>query len=312
MPANEIGRRDFLQAGAVLIPSGLTGSSPSRNAPATACILLRLVGGPSQLDTWDPKPDAPREIRSSFRPIRTNVPGIEITEIFPRMARLADKFALIRSMHYAGEPLHEVGDHFLRTGRAPVASGQNPHQIGDIIAQATGSRHIVLAAESRSFAENCRQAVALVASGTRFVTVDMFGGVFDETTWDSHGWKPFSSTACYRDHLAPLFDAAYSDLLQTMDRRSLLATTLVVASGEFGRTPRINPTGGRDHWPACWTAILAGGGVHGGQIHGSSDATASEPRDNPVTPAMLAATIYSAIGVPNPDPETHPVSALFA
>jgi hypothetical protein len=138
----------------------------------------------------------------------------------------------------------------------------------------------------------------LVEAGTRFVTVNMFGSVFDETTWDIHGYSPFSPISCYRDHVGPMFDAAYSSLLEDLSQRGLMETTLVVAMGEFGRTPKINPTGGRDHWPRCSTVVMAGGGVRGGQVYGSSDRVGGEPKDDPVNPGMLAATIYTALGVP--------------
>jgi hypothetical protein len=250
-------RREFLQLGA------LPFLGPGRGVN---CILLRLVGGPSHLDTWDMKPDAPREIRGPFRPIRTNVPGIEISEIFPRMAKHADKYALIRSVYSDAAPVHPCG-----TGASACPS---------------------------HFGRNCFRALQQVESGMRLVTVDMFKTVFDETTWDAHGWKPFSSLSCYRDSVGPTFDMAYSSLLEDLSRRGLLDTTLVVAMGEFGRTPKINPSGGRDHWPRCWTILMAGGGVKGGQIYGSSDRIGAEPRDNPVTLAMVEATISHAMGIP--------------
>ncbi len=295
------------------MPAGLARVEGS--APGKSCILLRLVGGPSQLDTWDLKPDAPSGVRGAFRPIRTNVPGMEISEIFPKMARQADKYALIRSMHYEGEPTHEVGDELIQTGRLAGAGKAAFPTVGSVVADFTGTNHVVLPNGPDDFAANCMQASRLVASGVRFVTVNMFETVFDETTWDSHGWKPFSSTNCYRDVVGPMFDEAYSALLVDLDRRGLLATTLVVATGEFGRTPKINPTGGRDHWPGCWTAVVAGGGVVGGQVYGSSDCLGAEPRENPVTPGMLAATIYSALGVPldraGVEPGVEPVHELF-
>ena len=148
------------------------------------------------------------------------------------------------------------------------------------------------------FGQSCLMARRLVETGTRFVTVNMFETVFDETTWDIHGSSPFSPISCYRDHVGPMFDAAYSALLEDLNRRGILDKTLVVAMGEFGRTPKINPAGGRDHWPQCSTVAMAGGGIRGGQIYGSSDRVGAEPRDNPVHASMLAATIYSALGVP--------------
>jgi uncharacterized protein (DUF1501 family) len=109
-----------------------------------------------------------------------------------------------------------------------------------------------------------------------------------------------------------MFDMAYSSLIEDLSRRGLLETTLVVGAGEFGRSPRINPAGGRDHWPQCWTIHMAGGGVKGGQVYGSSDAAGAEPRDRPVSPGMVVATIYRALGVTPALPGPAPIEALFA
>src|SRR5260370_25647686 len=98
-----------------------------------------------------------------------------------------------------------------------------------------------------------------------------------------------------------MFDRAYSALLEDLHQRGLLETTLVVAMGEFGRTPKLNPRGGRDHWPGCWTVLFAGGGVRGGQVIGASDRTGAAPKERPVTPAEVAATVYHALGI---DPRT--------
>jgi uncharacterized protein (DUF1501 family) len=98
-----------------------------------------------------------------------------------------------------------------------------------------------------------------------------------------------------------MFDAAYSTLLDDLHQRGMSSNTLVLAMGEFGRTPELNPRGGRDHWPGCWTVLFSGAGIRGGQVIGASDATGSEPRDRPVTPAEIAATVYQALGL---DPAT--------
>jgi Protein of unknown function (DUF1501) len=208
-----------------------------------------MTGGPSQLDTWDMKPDAPSEVRGPFRPIRTNVRGIEISEIFPRMAKHADKYAIIRSVHHT-ETMHGTAERLFN-----LPSGQ-------------------------------------------VQIVDMFPSVFDGVSWDIHGWKPFSPISSYRDIVGPRFDSAFSSLLERLSERGLLKSTLVVALGEFGRTPKINPDGGRDHWPHCFSVLMAGDGIRGGQVYGSSDRIGAEPRDNPVTPAMITATIRKAMGIP--------------
>lgn len=280
-------RREFLKTSAGFAALNL------KAEPQKSCIFLMLTGGPSQVDTWDMKPDAPSEIRGPFRPIRTNVPGIEISEIFPRMARRADQFALIRSVYHDGPAIHKVGRRLVQTGSFE-ADAEAPH------------RQTIHAAGSNTFAERCLMARALVESGARFVTVDMFETVFGQTTWDSHGSKPFSTIADYRDHVGPMFDQAYSALLDDLDHRGLLETTLVVASGEFGRSPRINPAGGRDHWPQCWTVVMAGAGIKGGQVYGSSDRTGAEPRDNPLEASAIAATIAAITGVKLPVPTGAP------
>lgn len=337
-------RREFLRAGAAALPcmglpkaTGKTGQPGHK--PVVNCILLMLVGGPSQLDTWDLKPDAPSQYRGPFRPIRTNVPGMQISEIFPRMARHADKYALLRSVWHDGPSLHDAGHQFMQTGHLFEEALEHPH-MGAVVTYLTGGQSVVLPhligntgglmphgqsagflgsqfepqlmkkADNRSepepvraryglnsFGQSCLKACRLVESGTRFVTVNMFETVFRQTTWDIHGAAPFSPISCYRDHVGPMFDAAYSALLEDLSARGLLSTTLVLAMGEFGRTPKINPTGGRDHWPRCSTVVMAGGGIRGGQVYGSSDSLGAEPRDNPVHARNVVATVYRALGV---------------
>jgi hypothetical protein len=267
-----LARRDFLR-GALVAPAtapfarALRGDTPA----VKSCILLLLTGGPSHLDTWDMKPDAPSEIRGPFQPIRTNVPGIEISEIFPRMARHADKYVLVRSVYNDAAPVHEDGLRVIDTATEGWALLPGP--IGfmgrDARPPGTGSA-------PSTFAENCLRARRMVESGVSFVRVNMFGTVFHRTTWDSHGARPFSAIRDYADSVGPAFDLAYSTLLEDLSRRGLLQTTMVIAMGEFGRTPRINPSGGRDHWIKCWTVVMAGGGIHGGQIYGSSVALGAE------------------------------------
>jgi hypothetical protein len=290
-------RRDFLLTSAV--PFLGLGSPRTREV---SCILLVLTGGPSHLDTWDMKPDAPSEIRGPFRPIHTNVPGIEISEIFPRMARQAHRYTLIRSVHHAAQPDHNSALKTILTG-LPV--GRTPRSAADaLVGQKYGWNR---------FGQSCFRARRLVESGVRFVTVNMFDTVFDEMTWDIHGWRPFSPISCYRDVVGPLYDMAYSALLDDLSQRGLLDSTLVVSMGEFGRTPKINPSGGRDHWPHCFTIQMAGGGIRGGEVYGSSDATGAEPRDRPVSPANVVATIRRALGIPAVEPgAAEPLHELFS
>ena len=176
------------------------------------------------------------------------------------------------------------------------------------------------------FGQSCLLARRLVERGVRFVTINTFITVFDEITWDIHGSKPFSPISCYRDLVGPMFDMAYSSLLEDLSQRGLLSNTMVIASGEFGRTPKVNPAGGRDHWPMCWSMLAAGGPLKGGKIVGSSDEIGAMPKDRPTTPAELAATIYKGLGVdlhtelpgvqgrpiPLVDRGVEPISELFS
>jgi hypothetical protein len=323
-----------------------------------------LVGGPSQLDTWDLKPDAPSTVRGPFRPIRTNIPGIDICEHFPRMAAMAHRYALIRSVHHREAPIHETGQQLMQTGRLFSTSRQFPHY-GSALAHLRGARsanvppfvvlpgpigntgvtvshgqtagylgqecepvfwpeQAALAGAASSdlghygatqFGRDCLLARQLIESGVRFVTVNMFTTVFNEITWDCHADHGSLATTLddYKTTLCPAFDMAYAALLEDLDERGMLETTLVMAMGEFGRTPILNPRGGRDHWPGCWTVLFAGAGVRGGQVIGSSDKTGSEPKDYPVTPAQIAASVYAGLGIdarttlPSPDGQLLPL-----
>jgi hypothetical protein len=353
-------RRQFLQAGSIgvgtigaSLAAGLANAEPTHSATATRCILLFLVGGPSQLDTWDLKPDAPSHIRGPFRPIRTNMPGIDIGECFPRMAAIADKFALVRSIYHDEAAIHETGQQLVQTGhlsseqveyphvgaalshlRGPASVGIPPfvllpHRMGNTgvpishgqSAGFLGRRHqpctlrdlreVFATTELEQepfdlrarygpspFGQSCLLARRLIERGVRLVTVNMFDTVFHTPSWDCHadGDSLATTLTDYRDTVCPMFDWAYSALLTDLDQRGLLATTLVVAAGEFGRTPALNPRGGRDHWPGVWTSLFAGGGIRGGQVIGSSDAYAGEPRDQPIQAAAIAATVYRAFG----------------
>lgn len=336
-------RRDFLRAGSLAALGLSVRDLPAAPSQASSCIFLMLVGGPSHLDTFDMKPHAPTQIRGPFRPIRTNVPGMEISEIFPRTARHADKFSLIRSLHHEAAPVHDTGHQLMQTGRLFEDGLEHPHY-GSVVAKLTGSAHALLPCPigntggnmphgqsagflgeafdpilpetldlSREpeklrekyglnrFGQSCLAARALVEAGMRFVTVNMFDTVFDQLTWDIHGSKPFSPMDCYRDVVGPMFDMAYSSLLEDLSDRGLLSSTMVVATGEFGRTPKINPAGGRDHWPQCWTMLIGGGPLKGGQVIGASDRFGFEPKDRAVTPGQIAATIYKGLGI---DPAT--------
>jgi hypothetical protein len=417
-------RRDFLRAGALgagAVSLSLADLARLRGGAGrdVHCILLFLVGAPGQLDTWDLKPAAPEGVRGPFRPIPTNVPGVDVGEHFPLMARLADRYAILRSVHHQAAPIHETGHQMMQTGhlfregreyphygavvshlRGPRAAGVPPfvvlpapigntgvsvshgqtagylgarhdpfvlegdparlpsrralvdavdraHRVFDgdggvrdgASAQALGQLFAAkqafdVAAEDpdrcdrygrNTFGQSCLLARRLVEHGVRLVTVNMFDTVFNEVTWDCHadGGALATTLDDYKDTLCPMFDRAYTALLEDLRQRGLLDTTLVVAMGEFGRTPQLNPRGGRDHWPGVWSVLFAGAGVRGGQVVGSSDRTGSEPRDRPVTPAEVAATVYRGLGLdlgtrlPGPDgsplplTEAQPVHELF-
>ena len=380
-------------------------------------IMLFLVGAPSHIDTFDPKPDAPLEIRGPYKTISTAVSGIRVTEILPQVAKQAAKFSIIRSVNFQAAAVHDTGHQLMQTGRAfsggiehphigsalnylnpgadeipghvliprPIGKtgGNQPHgQSGgylgrkydpfvlgtdpsnpnfkvpdllppDFLGDARVDRrkklrevvedHLKLAESSMAgkqtresfdqafrimsspgtreafdlhkepdsvrdrygrtrFGQSCLLARRLVERGVRFVTVNMFETVFDEVTWDIHGSRPFTDINEMAKLVAPSFDQGYSALLEDLAQRGLLSKTVVTAMGEFGRTPKINPAGGRDHHPGCWSILLSGGKIRPGQVVGSSDELGYTPKSRPANPQMIAATIYKALGV-NPHTE---------
>ena len=362
-------RRQFLAASAALPLAG--GVEPRRSPTADAVIFIQMTGGPSQLDTFDPKPDAPAHIRGPFGTIPTRTPGVRVSELFPKLAAVSDRWSLIRSMTSDAPPIHEVGMQLVNTGRRFTGQRRRdrwPHmgsvlkRLGDtaddsrdwchygyhpdcgagiaanqetwlddglgagFLERAYSYTHpirpCVLTRPGRDqdppFQNHCLFAAGDVATGSRFVSLNMFETVFDAPSWDCHaaGGSLSCDLGDYRDTVAPLFDLAVSRLLTDLHDRGLLDRTLVVATGEFGRTPKPNCNGGRDHWTGCWTTLVAGGGVQGGRVVGRSDATASEPADRPVTPAELVATIFHAVGVPAgatiPGPAGKPVDVCNA
>jgi hypothetical protein len=147
------------------------------------------------------------------------------------------------------------------------------------------------------FGQSCLLARRLIENGVRFVTINTFLTVFDEITWDIHGSKPFTSIEGMRDVVCPLYDQGYGALIEDLAQRGMLDSTLVCNLAEFGRTPRVNPAGGRDHWPQCFTVGFAGGGVKGGRIVGASDPIGAVPADRPVEPPDVAATIFHSLGL---------------
>jgi uncharacterized protein (DUF1501 family) len=160
----------------------------------------------------------------------------------------------------------------------------------------------------------------------RFVTINTFLTVFDETSWDIHGSKPFTSIEGMKTVVCPMYDQGYSALIEDLHQRGLLDDTLVAGLSEFGRTPKVNPAGGRDHWPQCFTVSFAGGGVKGGRVVGASDTIGAFPAERPVKPGDIVATIFHSLGLdhemhlPGPagrpfaltDFGTDPIKELFA
>ena len=337
-------RRRLLQLGAAgALGLTLPGVVEAREAwPARGrrnCILLFMNGGPSHIDTWDPKPDAPAEYRGEFNAIPTTVAGLQVSEHLPRMARLAHHYSVLRGVT-GSEGSHERACRHMLTGCVPspgkrhpslaslVAHGGRtgrdvppyvaiPHALRDGGPGRLGSDGEPLAAGdpasgdympprgswndsfeldreplaiaerygTSSIGRSCLLARRLVERGTRFVTIA-------DTGWDTHG-NNFKRLA---SDLLPPLDRAFSALIEDLHQRGLLADTLVVWMGEFGRTPKINRSGGRDHWPHAQSVVVAGGGVGGGQVIGSTDVTGSFPASRAATPSDVISTLAAALG----------------
>lgn len=421
---NGVTRRDFLQVGALgMIGLGLPqylaameAGKVDRSKDKRSCIMIFNLGAPSQLDTFDMKPNAPAEIRGPFQPIATKG-DFQISEILPKHAAIADKFSLVRSCFHRGAAVHDAGWQIMQTGRQ-FAGGVNTPHAGAVVSYLKGRRtdlppHVVLpetmgrgggnlpngqaggflgkaydpfalmadpskkdfkvpdllppetigtarlerrkrmrevvessirnfeASESAKmmddnfqsayrlmtspeardafdltkepeavrerygmnrFGQCCLMARRLIDAGVRFVTINTFLTVFDEITWDIHGTKPFTSVEGMKNIVAPMYDQAYSALIEDLHQRGMLEDTLVCNLAEFGRTPKVNPAGGRDHWPQCFTVYFAGGGVQGGRAIGASDPIGAVPADRPTEPPEVVATILHSMGL---DVESH-------
>ena len=415
-----LSRRHFVKAGAL----GMTGlgladilrlqaaSAKPTDFKNKSIIILWQRGGPSQHETWDPKPDAPQEFRGAFGATSTNVPGIQICDLLPKCAKMVDKFAILRSLYHT-DAGHSAGDQIMFTGYPPNKGnpGVNVHpSFGSIVSEQQqgfnpdlppyvmiprrlpgvdpaylGPRHApfeTLAdpatdgpfsvpnfeiSDSLSFNrlderrsllssfDNLRREVdnsgkmeaadkfsqqafdiltspkareafdldaeaahirkrygfmpeykaptpdrcgvpawsqrmllarRLVESGVRVVTVDL-------RWWDTHvkGYETM------RDGFLPRWDMAYTALLEDLERRGLNDDVMVVAWGEFGRSPKVNSTGGRDHYPHVFSASISGGGIQGGRVIGESDSKGAEPRERPIRPQDVLATMYRHLGI---------------
>lgn len=437
----KLSRRQLLRAGGIgaltMGCPGLVAANVDANrglrgvAVDKSCIFLLLCGGPSHLDTWDLKPNAPEGIRGPYQPIATTVPGMRLSELHPRLAKLTQHFSLIRSMTHIGnisnhfDAMHHclsgqsgapadsayigsvlakvrpsqrnrasymwlikcVGDPVfcapnIGTGgylgpqhgpifigsadnhpampkfKAPeLYSASDPQRMQErqrLLASldqndssSTGSRatqewrdmhqHAFGLATSsvgreafdlnrepaevrdsygrHPLGQNLLLARRLVEAGVGFVTVNGWTGPAPEgsgggarpvsSSWDMHGGhmgmgNAFGTGSYGMGWCLPRLDEALSALLIDLHVRGLLERTLVVAVGEFGRSPKINTTGapGRLHWPDCYSAILAGGGIRGGAVYGESDKIGAYVKDRPVRPQDFGATIYQALNVP--------------
>ncbi|HWQ56478.1 MAG TPA: DUF1501 domain-containing protein [Bryobacteraceae bacterium] len=278
-----IKRRDFLRAGSALALA--SGAAWSREHAPASCILLWQEGGLSHLDSFDPKPGAPPEIRGPFRDIATAAPGLRFSEHLPCLARQADKLTVIRSMQ--GEDTNHERAAALIAGALPPATVLEP---------AAARRALALAAESPSLrdrygrtplGEACLGARRLVQAGARMVRLI-------HTGYDTHAGH-FEAMRC---RVLPEFDRAFAALVEDLEERRLLDRTLVIAAGEFGRSPRINAAAGRDHHARAWSVCLAGAGVARGRVVGATDATGSEVVDSPVRAADLIFSAYTILGIP--------------
>ena len=407
--------------------------SRARRMPRSirSCILIFHYGGPSHIDTFDMKPNAPAEVRGQFGSIATSVPGLRVCEHLPQTARVMDRIAVIRSMHH---PMtnHNAAAFTALSGRNPLkgdlellgndrndppcyrailsatlrekqgfptfvalphvmynvvqlpgqvagflGSAHNPFQVSadpslpdfhlgeldlpgdlsldrldrrasllnglddrhrstrndgrtspviatspkeiaptpdtdpfDVYAQKafrllhspTVGRAFHLGSEEpklrdrygrNKLGQSVLLARRLVEAGVRFVTVYDGQHNGQDANWDAHS----DVFGRLKNHLIPPADQALATLIEDLNSRGLLDETLVIAMGEFGRTPKINTAAGRDHWPNCYSVVLAGGGVRGGSVFGSSDKFGAYPDSDPVSPADLAATLFSRFGL---------------
>ena len=404
-----LARRDFLRVGAASlfgVPFGLphllrAAAAPAARKKELSLIYLFLHGGLSTIDTFDMKPAAPVEFRGEFKPIKSNVAGVQVCEHLPLMARSMDKLALVRSFRHHNSD-HGFADHYMLTGYFPKAGfnpGLSPNNQkpahGAVVSRKLGPRGSVppyvalprmhpscgaaylgaatpfvidadpnapdfavpdvvpppaLAAERlagrkrllqavdrfhatgeaainasartvgtfqrkafelmtspaakkafdihaepeklrdrygrNTLGQSCLMARRLVEAGVRAVTID-------HSNWDTHE----SNFSTLKRQLLPWLDSGLSALLADLSDRGMLDSTLVVVTGEFGRTPRINKQAGRDHWGPAFTVGLAGGGIPGGTVVGASDARAEKPARDPYGPEDLFATLYRKMGI---------------
>jgi Protein of unknown function (DUF1501) len=408
-----ISRRSFLRAGGLAL-GGLAWSdflrlkaagAPAPGGRAKSVIMICLGGGPSHVDTYDMKPEAPAEIRGEFRPIRSTVPGMQLSELLPQQAKLADKFAVVRSVAwqepdhqrieiFTGYPKRErrpsFGSYVSRLTERPetalpkfvslkgddqeIAEAEQPLWVGsqhrafvpdrrglktlelsqqmdlsrltsrkELLTQLDSLRRDVDArGEMRAFDEFAGQAFDMLTSGKARRAFDlseekpqtldryqrggdkfMYSHSSTPVAWD---WESFvrarrlveagvpfvSLQAGLWDHhcaeglptlfesyrsLLPLYDNCLSALITDLHERGLHDSVCVVVWGEFGRTPRINKFGGRDHWPAAGSVLFSGGGLKMGQYVGATNSSGEYPVTRAYTPQNILATLYHVLGI---------------
>ena len=306
-----------------------------------------MNGGPSQLETFDPKPKASADVRGPYQAIATRIPGVHFSETLPRLAMLADRFALVRSLTWDGPAVHAAAIELLTTGVTgtfppqPALTarvndrwqprGLAPHAVvlGDNLDSELEFIELsqVLSARRSTnidrfgqgdFGRRCSLACNLIEAGTQFVTIHSHAQLHAELTWDCHadGMDLATTLNDYGNFICPEFDLGCSALLEHLDQRNLLEETLVVAVGEFGRTSHINSRGGRDHATGAWSALVAGGNIRPGVVVGASDSQGASVATSPVAPFELFRVIESHLGIPHVPAEKNstkkqaPISAL--
>ncbi|MFN7920508.1 MAG: DUF1501 domain-containing protein [Bryobacteraceae bacterium] len=413
-----LSRRDLLRAGGMAF-GGITLPGILRGAggPAKSCIIIFQTGGACQHDSFDPKPEAPIDIRGTFGTIPTAVPGFHFSELLPRCAKSLNKFSVIRSV-YSKEAIHEKAKQYIYSGSRPNNAFKHP-VIGSVVAKELGAQNglppfvvipskdicadsgflgsaydpfitgdpakenfsvmdltlpmgvsleeaqgrakllaaldddlrrvekskviegmdhfyqkafdLVSSPDAKKAFDLSKEPAALrdkygrntagqgallarrlVEAGVRLVTI-FHGG------YDTH-----SNNDRTNKTLFPVFDQAFVTLLEDLEQRGMLSETLVLLLGEFGRTPHINHSAGRDHWPGVFSIAAAGAGVPGGQVIGSSDADGGAPKDRPVSIEDIGATVYKKLGIDYTkeyrttgrpvkiNAEGHPIRELFA
>jgi uncharacterized protein (DUF1501 family) len=415
---NSLNRRKLLELGSIgMLGLGLPQflragePSPTRKNSERSCIFIVQYGGCTHHDTFDPKPSAVEDIRGPYKPIATSVPGLRFGELLPKLAALANRFCVVRSMTH-GNGGHDGGMHVAMTGHSQPAvetpyygsvaarlrpstrnvpsyvwlqnlagdvqpryltggflgAAYSPLRIGtdldnpsdpkfrvtafdppkesthdrlkqrwDLLKSletSTGNMRryqeravdLLTGPEARQafdldrepvslrdrygrhpLGQNLLMARRLIESGVRLVSVTAWTGTpstekfRNVQTWDMHGegaglGSMFGNGAFGLGWALPNLDQAVSALLEDLQVRGLLDSTLVVLVGEFGRSPKI-ARAGRDHWPACYSALLAGAGIRGGLVYGASDPQGGYVRDYPVKPEQFGATLFHALGI---------------